>query len=820
MALHEAKNYTFLKGGGTMGEMIRSKDWTGSAIGTPDNWPLCLQTAVSIILNSQFPMFIWWGPQLITFYNDSYRSIAGEKHPKALGESGSKIWSEIWDVVGPLANKVMVQGASNFAEDQLLYINRRGYLEESYFTFSYSPVFDKSGTVGGVFCACTETTSKVFAARKAEESERNLRNMILQSPVAMCILRGASFVVEIANSRMYELWGRDAEELMYKPIFVGLPEAADKGLEELLLQVYKTGETFYGSEVPVTVPRNGKPETVYVNFVYEPLREADRNITGVMAVAIDVTAQVTARKKMEESETELQRRVEERTAELKQQKALLDNIMKYSPAGITVTEFIRNENGEITDGKTIMANAVSEKYTDILIENFFKKKIPQSKPGISERLFFEKALHTLKTGDPFITQYHVDIIEKWLELSVARMDENRLINIFSDITIQKKAQLEIEKAAERIVAVFNTSQSGMFTLAPVENERGDIIDFRFVITNPAFASYAGQKPETLNGALCSMWFPGYLHNGIFDMYKKTCLTSESQRIDIRYNTDQHDIYLDLKSAKIGDEVFVTFTDYTLLKKAQLQLEKYVEDLKFSNTNLEEFAYAASHDLKEPVRKIRIFSARLKERLEEKLEKEDKWFFERLENAALRMNALIDDLLEYSQISNGNNILEDVDLTKKVNQVLEDLELEIEEKKASVTSDLLPVVKGNGRQLQQLFQNLITNALKFGKPGTAPQIRIGCRAVSGSEIPLNLPEEIKNRLFNLIEITDNGIGFEQQNAEKIFKMFQRLHGRTEYAGTGIGLSIVRKVVQNHNGYIWAVGLLGEGATFKILLPVVS
>ena len=819
MVLHEAMEHTFLKGGGEMGEMIRSKDWSETAIGSPDNWPENLQTAVSIILNSQFPMFIWWGPQLITFYNDSYSSIAGEKHPKALGEPGSKVWSEIWDVVGPLADEVMVQGTSNFAEDQLLYINRRGYLEESYFTFSYSPVFDKSGTVGGVFCACTETTSKVFAARKAEQSERNLRNMILQSPVAMCILRGDSFVVEIANSRMYELWGRGAEELMHKPIFAGLPEAADKGFEELLLQVYETGETFYGNEVPVTVPRNGKPETVYANFVYEPFREAGQNITGVMAVAIDVTAQVTARKKIEESETELQRRVEERTAELKQQKALLDNIMAYSPAGITVTEFSRSENGEITDGKTIMANAVSEKYTDILIENFFKK-IPENNFNIQDSLFFKKALHTLKTGEPFITQYHLEAIEKWLELSVARMDENRLINIFSDITIQKKAQFEIEKAAERIIAVFNTSQSGMFTFSPVENEQGEIVDFRFVITNPAFASYAGQKPETLNGALGSTWFPGYLRNGVFDMYKKTYLTGESQRIDIRYNADQHDIYLDLKSAKIGDEVFVTFTDYTPLKKAQLQLEKYVEDLKFSNTNLEEFAYAASHDLKEPVRKIRIFSARLRERLEEKLEKEDRWFFERMENAALRMNALIDDLLEYSQISNGNNVLEDADLTKIVNQVLEDLELEMEEKKARVSSDVLPVIKGNSRQLQQLFQNLISNALKFGKPGTPPQIRICCHAVSGSEIPLNLPEEIKNRPYNLIEITDNGIGFEQQNAEKIFKMFQRLHGKTEYAGTGIGLSIVRKVVQNHNGYIWAVSLPGEGASFKILLPAVS
>lgn len=817
MVLHKAQRLTFLKGGGEMGEMIRLKDWSNSPIGAPEEWPPSLRASVSIILNSQFPMFVWWGLELITIYNDSYRLIAGDKHPKALGEPGQKVWSEIWDIVGPLANEVMVNGTSTWAEDQLLNINRRGYTEESYFTFSYSPLYDESEAIGGVFCVCTETTAKVLAARKVEESEQNLRNMILQAPVAMCILRGASFAVEIANSRMYELWGRGPAQLINKPIFTGLPEAAHKGLEELLLHVYQTGETFYGTEIPVTVPRNGKPETVYMNFVYEPLRKTDGTITGIMAVAIDVTAQAAARKKTEESEIELQRRVKERTAELEQQKVLLDNIMKYSPAGITVTEFITGENGEAAAGKIIMANSISATQTGILTEQLLKQA-SKDNSEIANDTFLQKALYTLKTGEPFKTQYYLEAEKMWLEVSVAKMDEKYLITIFSDITKQKKAQIEIEEAAQRIIAVFNTSQSGMFTFAPVKDEHGEITDFRFVITNPAFASYVQQKPETLNGNLGSTWFPGYLHNGVFDMYKKTYLTGESQRIDIRYNADQHDIYLDLKSAKIGNEIFVTFTDYTLLKKAQLQLEKYVEDLKFSNTNLEEFAYAASHDLKEPIRKIHIFSARLKERLKEKLEKEDKWFFERMENAATRMSTLIDDLLEYSQVSNGNNFAEDVDLTKKISQVLEDLELEIEEKNAVVTTDLLPVIKGQDRQWQQLFQNLISNALKFSKPDITPDIRICCRTISGGETSLNLSEEAKNKQYYLIEITDNGIGFEQRNAEKIFKMFQRLHGRAEYAGTGIGLSIVRKIVQNHDGYIWAVSTPDEGATFKILLPV--
>jgi hypothetical protein len=136
MAVKEAEGFAFLKGGGEMGELIRTKDWSTTSIGPPDTWESSLRTSISILLNSQFPMFVWWGPEQITIYNDAYRAILGEKHPAALGGSGSKVWREIWDVVGPLARQVLEQGISNWAEDQLLYINRRGYVEESYFTFS------------------------------------------------------------------------------------------------------------------------------------------------------------------------------------------------------------------------------------------------------------------------------------------------------------------------------------------------------------------------------------------------------------------------------------------------------------------------------------------------------------------------------------------------------------------------------------------------------------------------------------------------------------------------------------------------------------
>lgn len=260
-----------------------------------------------------------------------------------------------------------------------------------------------------------------------------------------------------------------------------------------------------------------------------------------------------------------------------------------------------------------------------------------------------------------------------------------------------------------------------------------------------------------------------------------------------------------------------------LSKANAELEHKVKErtleLSRKNEELEQFTYAASHDLKEPIRKIHFFTERLRERLAEKLQDEDLRYFDRLETGAKRMGILIDDLLMYSHISRGVSHEEVVDLNKTLPMVLEDLELSIEEKDAKIIIDALPVIKGNRLQLQQLFENLIGNSLKYSKSDSTPVIKLSSTRIKGSDTALHLSEEEESKAYHLIEVRDNGIGFEQADAERIFNVFTRLHGMAEYKGTGVGLSIVRKVAENHNGYVWAESKPGEGTTFKILLPAV-
>lgn len=244
-------------------------------------------------------------------------------------------------------------------------------------------------------------------------------------------------------------------------------------------------------------------------------------------------------------------------------------------------------------------------------------------------------------------------------------------------------------------------------------------------------------------------------------------------------------------------------EITERKIAEEKLSIYAKKLEISNQELQDFASVAAHDLQEPLRKIQSFSDRLKKKSKDLLTGESLDYLERIESSAQRMQVLINDLLTYSRITTKAQPFLTLDLNQVVAQVISDLEIRLEQSQGKVEWKNLCSVKADPTQMYQLFQNLITNALKFKKPDTTPIVKVESKIINNS---------------CQITITDNGIGFDEKYLDRIFTIFQRLHGRHEYEGTGIGLAVCRKIVDRHGGLITAKSTLGEGSTFIITLPM--
>jgi light-regulated signal transduction histidine kinase (bacteriophytochrome) len=263
------------------------------------------------------------------------------------------------------------------------------------------------------------------------------------------------------------------------------------------------------------------------------------------------------------------------------------------------------------------------------------------------------------------------------------------------------------------------------------------------------------------------------------------------------------------------KVIGTTRDITKLKEYEQELEVKINELNRSNKDLEEFAYIASHDLHEPLRKLSTFGQRLGANAENELSPANKDYLERMLKATDNMRNLIDNLLEFSRVTRSTVTFVKTDLNQLITEVLNEQELRIEETNAAISVDKMPELEVVPSQMKQLFNNLFSNALKFIRPGVKPKIAFRCTHL--------LPEERlmyklnQNREYVKICVEDNGIGFDKIYADKIFQIFQRLHGKSEYSGSGIGLAICRKIADNHKGLIFAESEPGKGSLFTIILP---
>ncbi|HEX5033437.1 MAG TPA: PAS domain S-box protein, partial [bacterium] len=414
-------------------------------------------------------------------------------------------------------------------------------------------------------------------------------------------------------------------------------------------------------------------------------------------------------------------------------------------------------------------------------------------------LFHYETEHLKKDGTPIYLSYNA---------LVARDAHGQVVGTTgtaSDVTARRLAEEKLRESEERIRTIIDHAMDAIVVL----DSNG-----RITYWNPqAERCFGWSSLEAMGRRAAELIMPPE-HREIYERLMQRFLkTGHEAMMNRRVETtarhsDGHEFPVEISVSPLkwgGDHVFSAFVrDITESKRAEEAIRQKTEDLARSNKELQDFAYVASHDLQEPLHKIIAFGDRLRLNTAGSLSEKAGDSLERIQRAALRMRQLIDDLLLYARVTTRARPYEEVDLTAVMREVLSVLEWRVAESQARIEIGELPVIEADRSQMLQLFQNLTGNALKFAKPGEPPEVKVHGRTGSDGQAE--------------IWIEDRGIGFEEKFADVIFKPFQRLHGRDQYEGTGMGLAICQKIVTRHNGSIEVSSRPGEKTVFKVKLPV--
>ncbi len=1050
-------------GGGRMGELMRTYDWERHPLGNPRQWPPSLLTGVRMMLHSGYPMFIWWSAELYMFHNDAFAPAFVGRHGEVLGAKASQVWADVWEQLGGIVEDILAKGTTFYAEDMLVVPERKGFREETYWTFSYSPMPDDNGRVNGIFCACSDVTEKVLSQRRlhtlqqlseelsscqtteqvltravqvlaqgpadipfaafylpdpagnavqlkeqtgpaqklparlelpvsAEEAHRVLaqersprashlisslqaqlpvpdparatqdqaagaaaapspravvlplpgrhqlqgfliagvspmlaydpayghfhhllarqltgaleevaarqrelqqaqalqtglqaeRNRLYalfeQAPVAITIMQGPQYVIELANPAILQLWGRTREQVLGKPLFEALPEIRQQGLEDLLAGVRTSGRPYVGQELPVAVDRQGRREKGYYNFVYHPLRDAAGAIAGIAVVATEVTPLVAARQREEENARQLQALNEELTAaneeitagyeelqasneellgsrvaleklnaelemrvalrtgqlqlarqQAEKQRGHIYQLFMQAPAGIALLE-----------GPDLVYQMANQAYYQMLGRDArilgkpgreaFPEGVAQGIWDLLDRVYaagepyvgtaFEAMIDM--DGSGTLTQQYYDFV-----FQPVREGDQQVTGILItalNVTHQVVARREVEKQARQLRLITDALPVLIGYLDKEEK-------YRFA--NQAYQAWFGQRPEDLLGRPVREVVGEKAYAGVKG-YIARALAGE--RLDFEAKMLYREDFVkyirtsyvpDVREGEVaGFYTLVQDITESVLARRQVEQSKQAlqalnaelaaanrelsvsngelarinEDLDRTNKDLDNFVYTASHDLKAPILNVEGLLRALEKQMDaQTLRKESvEQIYRLLYTSVNRFKATIGDLTEVARISKEST--EDVvkvPLAGMLEEVLQDLAPQLGEAGTRVDIALnCPEVHFSRKNLKSVLYNLVSNAVKYRSPDRGSVVRITCHAQEN---------------YCVLVVEDNGLGMDMRQRDKIFALFKRLHNHVE--GTGIGLYIVKKILENAGGKIEVESQVGVGSAFK-------
>lgn len=997
----------FLSGGGEMGQRIREYDWAKTPLGAVESWPQSLRTCVRIMLDSRQPIWLGWGKELIKLYNDPYIAIVGGKHPEALGSPASVVWKDIWRAVGPMLHTVMEEDTGTYVESQLLIMERNGYPEETYYTFSYTPIPGNRGETAGMICFNVDDTDRIYSERQLQTLTQLAKNLKDSTTYDEATARTMKALDGNGRDFPFVLFYKVGEDQVTLTHHTSLGDSAtvpgafrleeDGVLAAAMLRAQETqeaqviegiGSLFGGmpqggwevsTEKAIVMPLASGFLVIGTN----PFRPTDERYINFCKLIADQLSTSFA----DIHVLELERGKAAALAEIDRAKTLFFSNISHEfrtpltlllgpmedllndPASLennryrigvayrnalrmqklvnTLLEFSRIEAGRLEGqfrrvdigaftldlastfrsaiekaGMELIATAEpvhGEVYVDTdlweriilnLISNAFKYShegsitvhlrqageavevsVADTGVGIAEdqlEKIFDRFHRVENSGGRSLegTGIGLAMVRELVRLHQGTIDVTSRVGEGSTFTVTipvGAGHLPADRIVQLPMAAIRARQSDAFVMEAmkwVPDEAGtDLVpsgewevsgsevlsdgeirateSYRILLVDdnadmreyvqrllaPQFTVIMAKDGEEALEKMLT-YRPDLLLSDVmmpkmdgFALLKEIRATPEIQATPVillsarageeakieglEAGADDYlvkpfggrELIARVESnIRIARERAAALREYTekleqSVRKRTQELRRLNSSLEQSNEDLQQFAHVASHDLKEPVRKIRTFTGRLVDEYGAMLPDEGKVFLRKIQHATERMVTMIEGVLTYSILNSNGQTIMPVDLNEVFDNIEADLEVAIGEAGATIRRDKLPTLEGAPVLLYQLFYNLVNNALKFSSGDGKPLIVISSR----------LSEGAGKRIAELM-VEDNGIGFDQDQSGRIFEAFARLNSKDKFEGTGLGLALCKKIAERHHGSITATGVRGEGAVFVVRLPL--
>jgi PAS domain S-box-containing protein len=790
-----------------MGARVREFDWSATRLGPSALWPRSLRTAVSICLNSRFPMFVWWGPDLVNIYNDAYIPVLGKRHPQALGLPARGTWAEIWPVVGPQADAVVRRGESTWNERVLLVMERNGYTEDTWFTWSYSPIPDDAGGVGGVFCACKEETGHVVAERERDRIAGELAEARARMESTLSAAEVGTWTWDVGTNRVVadrnlaRMFGVSSADAAGGPIeaYLAATHPDDRAYVAARIDAAVAGGQTYVAEYRLVAP-DGHVRWVIARGRVE--RDADGAAVRLPGVVVDVTEQKRA-----EGE---RRDMAERFAE---QSRRFDTTL----SAITDFAYIFDRDGRFLYVNKALLDLWGLPLDQAVGRNFYDLKYPDELAAKLQRQI-QQVIDTrqgLKDETPYTSPTGAGGFYEYIFSPVFAADGTVEVVAGStrDITERKRLALALDHERSKLAAVVQQAPAFICTLRGPEHV--------FELANERYLELIGRR-DVIGKAVRDA-LPEVEGQGFFELLDRVFNTGEShvgEQVPLSLTRDDgtpdrrfiNFVYQPVREAdgRVSG-IFVHGIDVTGMVRAQENERAARNEAEAANRAKDRFLAVLSHELRTPLSPVVMTIPAMEI-------DPDLPFKFRDDLAMVRRNIelevkLIDDLLDLSRVTTGKLRLQmqPVRVHELLRHVIYSSSAETSGKRLQIRHDLRAAndrLTADPARLQQVFWNLVRNAIKFTPEGGEITVRTSNPGGNG-------------RLR--VEVEDNGMGIPPETLPRVFDAFEQGEVRMtrQFGGLGLGLAIAKAVIEMHGGTIAAASEgRGRGATFTVQLPTAA